>query len=492
VAADLPAALEHARAVLDFWPIAYYPHTYVYTNGWRKEAMQPDGVLHPAWRAICDLARQGNRPGELVVFPGFEWQGDGRHGDHNVFFLDDDPPLLRSPTLPDLYADIRRAGLRAIVIPHHTGYYPGVRSKDWSVHDAELSPFVEVFSAHGCSEMDEECLGLRRNWHMGPGVSGGMYADALDRGLKIGAVASTDEHAGNPGSWGQGLMGCHARSLTREALWEAFAARRVYGVTGDRIELDLDVEGAVMGEVIARRGKVRVRVGVRGSDAIDRVELLRNNRVIATHCHNGTWDPPGGDGRIRAKFRVEAGWGPAPSDIPDLPPRQWACAIEVHDGAVVSAEKCWRQRGQRLGTVGGRRREFGFITRQHPVVPSEANVFEIEARLRDTIRLDLDGRKVCLTLAEAMAGSRIVAFMDETAAEARRRGVDPDALHRPDLLYFWSYKVKLHRAIPEAGFTAELDHTDADPPAGANHYRARVTQRNGQAAWSSPVWVENP
>lgn len=97
-----------------------------------------------------------------------------------------------------------------------------------------------------------------------------------------------------------------------------------------------------------------------------------------------------------------------------------------------------------------------------------------------------------MTLAEAMAGSRIVAFVDEAKDLVRRtHGIDPDALFRTDRAYFYSYKAKIHRAIPDAGLAAELDHTDADPPAGVNHYRVRVTQRNGQVAWSSPVWVEN-
>ena len=135
VAADLDAALEHARAVMDFWPIAYYPYTYRLENGFRVEDWRAERELAPAWRAICELAASGSRDGEFVIFPGFEWQGDNRHGDHNVFFLADHPPLLTSRTLPELYAEIRRRGLRALAIPHHTAYRTGYRGKDWSVHD---------------------------------------------------------------------------------------------------------------------------------------------------------------------------------------------------------------------------------------------------------------------------------------------------------------------------------------------------------------------
>jgi hypothetical protein len=52
-----------------------------------------------------------------------------------------------------------------------------------------------------------------------------------------------------------------------------------------------------------------------------------------------------------------------------------------------------------------------------------------------------------------------------------------------------AYKAKLHRAVPEAGFTAEYGLEDDEPFDGEIHYRVRVEQRNGQRAWSSPIWV---
>lgn len=125
-------------------------------------------------------------------------------------------------------------------------------------------------------------------------------------------------------------------------------------------------------------------------------------------------------------------------------------------------------------------------------VPCEATVFELEGSPDDTVKIRLDDKTVAMTLAEAMGRSRIVDFMDEAAERARRDcGIDPDALGRPDHLYFFGHKSKIHRAIPETGFTAAMDYTDTDPPAGTNVYRVRVTQRNGQAAWSSPIWVQN-
>ncbi len=497
--AELTSALEHARKVLDFWPIAYYPCVCKDVSGFPVEDWRSGEQLEAHWNAVSRFAAAHNRDGELVVFAGYEWQGDARWGDHNVFFLDDHAPMLCSKTLQELYAEIRTRKLRTIAIPHHTAYRAGVRSKDWSVHDEAISPFAEIFSHHGCSESDEEWIGLRRNPHMGPGVTGGTIEDGLNRGLKFGIIASADSHYGLPGVYGWGLMGAYAEQLSREALWEAFLARRVYAVTGDRIELDFRTEDAFMGSEIRKKGPLRAIAQVRGSDAIDRIELLRNNRVIAVHTHSGTWAAPTAGKRIRCKVRVEVGWGPTVQDIPDAPPREWDCSIEVRDGAVLGAEPCWKTAGQWIGEFSspgpGPRCEFGFRTAQSPPhgeLPTEATIFELEARPDDALTITVNGKVLETTLAEAMCASRIIDFRTEAAQYVRKtHGIDPEDLPRPDRIYFYSHKVKIHRAIPECGFATALEHVDVDPPAGLNHYRVRVFQRNGHTAWSSPIWVEN-
>ena len=494
---DLRPALEFARQMIDFWPMAYYPLWNFPIKGCLVEDWRPREELDGDWKIICDFAAAHNKPGELVVFPGYEWHGDATWGDHNVFFLADHPSMFFADTIDELYADIRRSGLKAYAIPHHTGYLPGVRSKNWDHYDEELSPFTEIFSVHGCSESDEEWIGLRHNQNMGTGVSGGTAQDGLARGYRLGIICSNDSHDSLPAVYRMGTMACYAKSLTREALWEAMAERRVYGVTGDRIELDFSVESAAMGSVIRKSGPVRCLAKVRCTDALDRIELLRNNRVIATHCHQGTWDAPAGPGRIRCKLRVEAGWNASPKWTPDLPPRAWDCSIEVPDGAVVGVEKCWQKPGQRVAKPGGRRCEFGFTTQQigpeHMGLHTEATVFELEGRPGDTVRLVVEGKAVRMTLGEAMSGSRVVHFMEEnTEYFCTLHGLTRAELPRFDRMYYYGPKAKLHRAIPEAGLVGELDFVDRTPPSGGrNHYRVRVSQRNGQVAWSSPVWVES-
>ena len=493
---SLDETVQNARAVLDFWPIAYYPqHTRTDLEGYNGlpvEDWHPQEQIDSEWRAICDLAAANNDPGEFVAFCGYEWQGNASSGDHNVFYIEDHQPLIRCDTLPELYGEIRQRGLQAFVIPHHTGYRTGIRGKDWSVHDPGLSPFAEILSNHGCSESDEEWMGLRRNVSMGPGHTGGTIEDGLAAGNRFGIICSNDGHHGFAGVHGWGLMACYAETLTRASLWEAFAARRVYGVSGDRIALDFSVDGAPMGSEIESKGSVHCEARVRGGDAVDRIELIRNNRVIATHCHNGTWDIPSDGEHVRCKLRVEVGWGVLTQGAGPEEPRHWEGRIDVPNGCIVSAEPCWSRPGQSLGETGGSSCDFRFTTQ--PVgaqgANQQASLFEIEAKPSDVVTLTLEGKRIEMTLRDAMSRSRVIDFIDEAEAYVREWfGVDPASLPRRDRLYFIGHKCKVHRAIPDAGLDAALVHDDGDPPAGVNHYRVRVTQRNGQMAWSSPVWV---
>ena len=53
-------------------------------------------------------------------------------------------------------------------------------------------------------------------------------------------------------------------------------------------------------------------------------------------------------------------------------------------------------------------------------------------------------------------------------------------------------KVKVHQGWPAEQLTLDLTYEDKPPRLSANQtdcYYVRVLQRNGQRAWSSPIWV---
>jgi hypothetical protein len=461
-------------------------------HGIHLEATKDGRAMAREWTEFQQVTASRNRPGRFVTFPGYEWQGNGRWGDHNVVYRTEGHPIHTVDTLRELYERLRE--IDAIAIPHHTGYYVGQRAPTWTACDETISPFAEVFSIHGCSETDEEWIGLRHNSHMGPGVGGGTYQEALDLGLHLGAICSTDNWTNMPGHWGQGLMGCLAKELTRDALWEAFLARRVYGVTGDRIALEFTCNGAQMGSILPYAASRRIHVAVRGSDAIDRIELLRNGRIIATHCHQGTWGPAPGGTRSRFKLRIEPGWGPRMGEVP-LPDRHWEGTLSVDGGRMVRWEPCWVTRDQGIPRLEADTAQFSMVSRQAYVSrPSQgATIFEFEADPDAQLVLRLNGLEARDTVRAFATRSRLLWYRDECVQLIQETtGITPENAKRGDAYYQMACKTKLHRAIPEAGYTATMEWVDDEPLADETHYRVRVEQRNGQRAWSGPIWVQAP
>ena len=491
---------------LDFYAAAYYtafskssqPGGHVSETRHKREISLENlehwkdrGRLNREWAEIQDAGKSMNSPGAFVTFPGYEWQGNGSSGDHNVFASTEGLPIFRVDTLAELYACLREYNGDAIAIPHHTGYLPGQRGRDWTVYDEALSPFAELFSIHGCSETDEEWIGLRQNPHMGPGRAGGTYQDALNLGYHVGAICSTDNWGDMPGHYGNGKMACLADELTRESLWKAFKARRVYGATGDRILIDFRVNGEPMGSILESKDPPRITAKVVGSDAIDRIELLRNGRVIETHCHQGTWDVPPTGRPSRFKVRVEVGWGPQKNEF-ETEDRNWSGELTVQNGTVCGWEPCWISPGQKPVKISGDTASFEMVSSTSTLTlrTQNANVFEISGDPAATVALSLNGMVESASIADLAAGSRLLWFKDECVRLLHERcAIAPGAPPRNDVYWHLAYKAKIHRAIPESGYSASLDVEDSEPCDGEVNYRVRVEQRNGQRAWSSPIWV---
>ena len=491
----LEKTFEAARENLDFFPIAYYPSDFYETmEGLRVESVGTRETFERDWERVLKFVRNYNAPGHFITFPGYEWTGNRtRYGDHNVFYFNEGP-LDLSWDIKELFANLRRR--RAIAIPHHTGYQVGQRGKDWDYHDEELCPVAEIFSNHGSSEGCNTPYSLMPNASMAPRVTGGTVQDGLRRGYRLGIMASNDSHDGVAGVWGLGLLAALAPEQTREALWEALKARRVYGVTGDRIQLDFVINDHPMGSVIRTVGPPQVRVKVVASQALDRIELLRNNRVVYTHCHSGTWDVPAGEPQAHAKLKIECGWGPTPQYNFVVEPKRWQGKLSLAGGRLWSVEPCFTYWDQKVDPLEEQVCSWQLTTaprelHQRPY-SRQALIFEVEAPLDAPMTLKLNDWETALSLAEVMDGSQVVGFVGDAKVQIEERfQLKPEEVENLDTFWHNSYKVKIHTAIPETGYSKELEWVDENAPPGCNWYYLRVTQLNGQMAWSSPIWVES-
>jgi len=482
------------RENIDFYAVLMYPFVWDIKNGVRVESIGHRPEYTAWWEQERDLARQYHEPGRFVTFLGYEWNGDRRRfGDHNVIYRDDDQPYVPLETLPELYAFLR--GRPGIAIPHHTGYLVGQRGKDWDFFDEALSPVMEVFSGHGSSEGCNTPLGMEKNSSMGPRTSGGTFHDALARGYRVGVIASNDGPT-LPGRWGLGRAAVWAPALTREAVWEAILARRTYAVTGDRIVLDFRMAGQPMGAIWTGTVAPDAAVAVVGGHAIDRIELLRNGRVVDTYCHSGRWeDPPAG--RVRAKMFIEAGWGPAADYGLRTRDWHWACQLDVAGGRLCGVERCFFLLGggvrrQDETSVAWEMTTAGRVIRNPPGM-TQGIIAEIEGEAATRLTLRAEGLTIQRTLGETLRESALVPLLDESARHLRDGyGLDAATLGNLDSIYHNARKIKWHQAIPEAGYRAQHTFRGLRLAPGRNAFHVRVSQLNGQMAWSSPIWIDRP
>jgi len=277
------AAFQHAQDVarLDFY--ATTDHTY-------EQGLE---YTPPEWEKTKQLANQYYQPGEFVTLLAYEWTIPAPYGHHNVYFKGTEEEILRGkdyPTLEELWDAL--AGKEALTIPHHTGkrFAPGTfgdTSVDWSYQNEKLQTTIEIYSKHGQSEYydPDHPLSYENFCLYCTSVDGPHYArDAWAAGQQLGVIASSDDHSARPGQPHRGLAAVYAENLTREAIFDAIAARHTYATTGQRILLDFKVDGHMMGEsyTVTPPHSPTIEVRVVGTDLLDSVELVKYDGITYT------------------------------------------------------------------------------------------------------------------------------------------------------------------------------------------------------------------
>lgn len=275
----------------------YGGHARHFTEGFKR--------LKETWPRVQEVIADSNRDGEFCSFLGFEWHSN-RYGDQCVVFPEDFRPLFYTSQLTELRAFCATQG--ALMIPHHLAYPKGRRGVDWDSFTSQCSPVVEVYSWHGNGEEDRGPYPYVKGSPGGRETRQTMRA-GLERGLKFGFVASSDDHSGFPGAYGEGLMAALVTELTRPAILEAIRARRTYALTGDRMEIDFEVDGHAMGSDATCGKEVELAYDVQGRDELDFVNVVVNGEVVVRD-----WPAPGAtdawDDDTPIQVRFEWGWGP--------------------------------------------------------------------------------------------------------------------------------------------------------------------------------------
>ena len=472
---SLERAYDIAKSHLDFY--CFTPHSQWHDqSGTSNFSRFTEGfeVTRQNWDKIKRYANESYIPGEFVSFIGYEWHSS-IYGDVCAIMPGHEGELVYLDDIRELQQFARENN--AVLIPHHPAYQQGWRGQNWSVlGPVDVSPVVEVFSEHGNAESDRAPFRYIRH-SMGGRYTKNTIQYLLKQGHQVGLVASTDDHLGYPGAYGEGLVAVHADTLTRESIMEAIKARRTYAVSADRIELDFRLNGHWMGETLPSVSSRNIFVKVKGQDVIDRVEVLRNNKVIYRNhpvdedTSRSSWDKP-------ILCRIEFGWGPW--DFFNLERvTDWEFDVHVSNGKIVSATPCFQS-----GPYDEDRRNK--ITRlddhlcQFISYTSRKQAYE--ERATNSIILEIQGSpetEVDLSLTRP-----ITIQLNKTLGEL---AVSSDITFTGD---FPSESIMLHRIVFNENYQTAFEFSDQHVTETTDWYYVRVTQTNGSLAWSSPIWVE--
>lgn len=471
---SIERSLDVARTHLDFFAFTGHSawHDMPSMEGGR-ERHWIDGFkrLKDSWPRVQQVIAEGNRDGEFCAFLGFEWHSS-HWGDQCVVFPRDHRPIFYSAEP----AELRRFCLeeRALMIPHHLAYPKGHRGVNWSCFDEACTPVVEIYSEHGNSEDDRGPFTYFSH-SMGGRETANTASAALASGLRFGFVGSSDDHAGFPGAYGEGLMAALVGEFSREGIFEAIRARRTYALTGDRIELDFSVEGAPMGASIEAGQKAEARFTVRGRDEIDVVEVIQDGRVAHRSFADDAFQEEAAF-QSPIQVRLEWGWGPwgalALERVCD-----WAMRAKLRHGRIARYFPCLqsmpfdeqrRHRFAREGESGLAIRSYTARKNAYRESPNQSVVLELEAGADGVLELELNQpveQRTESRLADLLRGSHNL-FTGPFPQES----------------YQW------HRLVPRAASALEGRCT-LDVPHGRSNVYLRARQKNGHIAWSSPVFM---
>lgn len=486
---ELPQWTDQIRQTLDFWPIAYYPFGMrKHETGLGVEDTIPMEDIRKDWEVLREFTDKVDAEG-FPMFMGYEWQGNGLDGDHNVFFKDNKQDPCFTLDYHELIENYRN--VEAIGIPHHTAYQPENRGKNWDRQNDTFSPFAEIYSSHGSSECDDTSISMERHVHMGPRTDMTSVSTGLKKGNHVGIIASGDNHS-CPGVYGFGYAAVIADECTKESIWENLRKRHVYGVSKDRIAVDMHVDETMMGDEI-REGKHTLNLHVEGMDSIDRIEVLVNEKrtdLVAGHDEI----MPEDNRTVRFKFIIEAGWGPDLRVFPEYISRKWNGHIST-EGKILSVTPCFSTFGQKVIEQTDSEMKFELTTHSNTTtdkwmgpsaVTSEGFIFEMEAPIDSVVRLDMEGVVAELKVREILEGTHVYA-LEEEVRKLLNDTYGFTEYYRSDPFWHNAYKFRVKKGSLEDWYT--MDFTKEYDLHAGDEIRCRIHEKNGSTAWTSPIFI---
>ena len=452
---------------------------------WARDDARLDYVTHSEhdiwmddneWNVLRENVRNYSKDNQFIAFLGYEWTARNyKGGHHNVLFRDAEGrkriPVQTHGTLSSLYQGLKNQHNPAdvVVIPH------AHQSGDYRLNDPQLEPLVEIMSQHGTFE-----------WF------GRMY---LKQGHQIGFTAASDNHLSQPGytapkggslSQSGGLGAIRANQKTRDALFDAMKDLSTYATTGERIILDVTLNGHEMGQRAPFSNTRKLRGRVIGTAPIETVSIMKNDKTIIERHY---LDPEKSNNSLReGKYHITFSSSSEPLNRGDNPRgwRAWKGKLELTN-AEFSVGKISNHRNSNLQTfnkLGKKEATFSTLTRgsTSSIVLDLTNVKRNASAILtlDPVREFGGGPPVYRPHQDIdLANIRLKFSISDS--NSRQNNYTVPATDYVD-------QISVRRIIEDGPLDVSFEWEDNGEKQG-DYYYVRVKQADDSYAWSSPIWV---
>jgi hypothetical protein len=419
------------------------------------------------WLTLQEMITKYHEDGRFIPILGYEWTVSPPGGHHNVYFRNPSSPRVGAQIawrLPELYRELRRR-VRSddvLSIPH--AHSPG----NWQVSDPDIERLIEITSTHGTFEF-----------------FGNRY---LSEGWEVGFIGSSDNHHEHPGLTDTGttfhterggLAAVMAMGKTTDEIFSAMRRIRAYATGSRRIILDAQLNAAPMGTRLPATDDRSISCRVMGTAPVETIDVIKNGEVVFQKRYISEGVPS--DAWVRVGFSSSS---EVSKYVPPRNYRVWEGSLEV-DGAKVKqvlAQGLENPFSESFERVGDNRVEFTIWTRGR----LDGLALELEGAGPDTVvrvhvepgtsgypKVDTEEVEVELSLADAADGPVV---QELSVSYPSRDEVGRDT-------------ISLQIFEPAASLDQQFEFQDLGERAPGDYYYLRVTQIDGEQAWSSPWWV---
>jgi hypothetical protein len=432
-------------------------------TGWQGNDFE---VTAEKWNKVIKKTKEYNQPNKFLTFLGYEWSGlTAGGGDHNIYYLGDEGPIYHSNQwlldggkeddgsdrypISELWEDIEECN-DIMAIPHIGGRYANL-----DYYNPKTTPVIEIHSHHGTFE-----------W---------FAKDAMKRRLKVGFIATSDDHTCRPGlsyplqRYGKaksfdvksGFTAVYANKLKKETIWDAIRSRNCYATTFARIIIEMESNGKHIGDELKINKEPNLQVNIVGTAPLDFIELYRWDKLIKRDNLNDQSNTPGDTIKIawsgvRVKTRLKHA--------------DWSGMLEISNGKIIDAKT------------------FAFDRNDQGIEMVTPRLLRWESSTSG----DIDGMMVKVDQdidCSIHFHTKLLDFtlpLDEITKEIKVFDVGDVNLKLEISRVNHTY---LNDKDNLSSFTNSITFKDQNPLEGENAYWVKVQQKDGHTAWSSPIFI---